>query len=250
MSTLFAKYRVLEATIRVESAVSTAAGGQYGVFFDPNPANDWSLGNAVGALTSMPAQDIAAAWECSVLRIPRAELERNMELYTQENTSETLVTRFGQVVLLNLATANVNPPGTAEVTVWLDATWEFYEPNTSAPTNANPVFWQAGNWILDAQGVANPGASPELGTITQRTVYDIIPDLPSSLAVPSVTVSYAAFYNDGNLRLFSSESDARLYASIGNTAGMVVGNSTPTPVPRTAFYPIGRYASNGQEITS
>ena len=54
MSRLFAKYRPLAVTIRIESAISTAAGGQYAAFFDPNPKNDWLSVDAVSALTSMP----------------------------------------------------------------------------------------------------------------------------------------------------------------------------------------------------
>lgn len=251
ISTLFAKYRVKSARIRVESAVPTTAGGQYAVFFDPNPLNDWTQQDAIGALTSMPVQSVAAAWECVTLDIPKAELERATELYTQEATSETLVTRFGQVVILNLAVSSTTPAGTAAVTVWLDADWEFYEPNASAPVAAETVVFPVGDWTLSSTGVLS-GPTGSTGDVFSQTAYLVTPDLPTALAVPPIAISYVAFYKqaqDGHLHAFDTEEHAIAYATSGALAGAYTGNGTPQPAPRTVLTPIAHFA-NGYQLAA
>lgn len=227
MSQLFAKYRCVQATIRVESAVPTSAGGQYGAFFDPNPANNWTHADAIGALTSMPVQDVAAAWECLKLNIPPAELQRKTELYTEDITNEVLVSRFGQIVILNLAVSNTTPPGSAEVTVWLDATWEFFEPNASAELSMNPLIFAAGNWTIETNSrITAP--DPNL-PYTAHTVWRMVPELPGSLFASAEPCLYMAAHDDTTIRFaFLTLDAAQAYAEFGNAVGAVGPSGTPT----------------------
>jgi hypothetical protein len=229
MSRLFAKYRCLNATIRIESAISTAAGGQYAAFFDPNPTNNWVQGDAVGALTSMPVQDTAASWECLRLDIPAAELERETELYTATRGVENLVTRFGQFVLLSMAVPNVTPVGTAEVTIWLDATWEFYEPNANTPDQVPPVELEAGNWAISTTtGVITfPAYRAQSAHFAARTAYRLHPELPSSFVTGGEPTPYVAFYTDGFLYAFADAETALSFAASG-TGTKLLGGGTPS----------------------
>lgn len=245
MSRLFAKYRVRDATIRIESAVPTSAGGQYAAFFDPNPVNDWEQRDAVGALTSMPVQDTAAAWECLKLVIPRSQLERNQVLWTEDLTGENLVTRFGQVVILNLATSNVSPPGEAEVTVWLDATWEFYEPNASSEAALIPVDIPVGNWdIATSTYVSYP--TPTLGTITSKTVYKAYPELPGTLVSSGTATPWLAVSNNlSQMMAFASEDEAIAFAR-DNVFGTQLGPGAthPQSLPATVLLKVHRYSGS------
>jgi hypothetical protein len=228
MARLFAKYRCLSAVIRIESAVPTSAGGQYAAFFDPNPQNNWIAGNAVGALTSMPVQDVAAAWECLRLPIPKAELERETELWTQEDTSERLVTRFGQVVIMNLANSNTTPAGTASVSVWLDATWEFYEPNATAADEPANVFINPGQWACGTAGImAYPSAAT--GAFQLKSAYRLYPSIPSTMFDSILDAPYIAF-NVAPLRgyCFREEAQAVHHAIYGGDAGVMLPSATPT----------------------
>jgi len=249
MARLFAKYRIVAATIRVESAIPTSSGGQYSAFFDPNPSNNWVFADAVGALTSMPVQDTAAAWECLKLVIPPSELERNFELYTQEKTPEALVTRFGQFVLMNMAVPNVTPPGSAEVTVWLDATWEFYEPNVTSSKDANAYVFPAGTWSIAAGGlIQTPSSTPNL----IPGVYRLIPSLPATFTAAIAPITIMAVGSDFRKFLFIDETEAFQYYNTGGgtklgpgtvpSAGLLEKVAIYVPVPAMAVtYPYKRY---------
>jgi len=250
MSRLFAKYRCLKATIRVESAVPTSSGGQYGVFFDPNPANDWTTndGSAVAALTSMPVQGIAAAWECMELPIPPSQLNRDAELYTEDATSERLVTRLGQIVLINLATPTVVPAGSAEVTVWFDAEWEFYEPNASSEDNSVTTF-VAGTWSIGTtKAISYPTSTP---TTQYYTVYRLFPALPATMFDGSGDVEYVAYHESNNMLGFRSLEDAIGYAKDDVFTNAVGPSASPTSVqPATVGITLARFKPTTSTITS
>jgi len=232
MARLFAKYRVISATIRVESAVSTAAGGQYACFFDPNPSNNWVANNALSALTSMPVQDTAAAWECLKLPIPASELERNFELYTQSATVENLVTRFGQVVLLNLAVSNTTPAGSAQVTVWLDATWEFYEPNATAESKQVTIYFQPGSWTVAGGGVITP--TTYAPGPTSSGAWRLFPGISGTIFATEQTGDWLGYWQPsstpGNFICFATEADAIQYGTTGIFTNALLPSATPTVV--------------------
>jgi len=238
MSQLFAKYRILSATIRIESAIPTSSGGQYAAFFDPNPSNNWVTQNAVGALTSMPVQDTAAAWECLKLVIPPAELERGFELYTQDATPESLVTRFGQFVLLCMAVPNTTPPGSAEVTVWLDAVWEFYEPNATNVANAATIPYNAGNWAVTSAGVVQPNGG--VGGLQPSTAYRLFPGLPATLFTAERASEFMGVNANSTVvpYAFVTEGDALAWASGSSTPIPSVGTGTPQALPAMVAVPI------------
>lgn len=230
MASMFAKYRCLSATYRIQSAVPTSAGGQYAAFFDPNPRNTWVSANAIGALTSMPVQDVAAAWECLKLAIPAAELEREVELYTSSQGDEKLVTRVGQLVLLNLAVSNTTPPGTAAVSVWLDAEWEFYEPNSSLPSDQEPgtLVWPAGNWTCGVGGLLAYPTPVTSGTIRLHTVYAMDEPLPGSMFATGTDAEWVATSADTNFFAFGTEAEAVQYAIAGGSVGKLQPSGGPT----------------------
>jgi len=245
MARLYAKYRCLKATIRVESAVPTSAGGQYAVFYDPNPANNWQEQNAVEALTSMPVQDVAAAWECLKLVIPPAQLQRSVELYTEDLTSETLVTRVGQVVLLNLANSVTTPPGGATVTVWLDATWEFYEPNASSELSLASVVFDAGAWHVSGNQLTVPTHTPPT---TTKTVYELFPELPSSMFSQAVPCRWMAKYAEPALLGFETRAAAVLYAQTGSYGDALTASATPSSTqPKTVGVVTDRFSPSIQQ---
>jgi len=214
--------------------VPTSAGGQYAAFFDPNPLNNWQTSSAAAALTSMSVQDTAAAWECLKLVIPPAELERDVELYTSESVVENLVTRFGQLVLLNLAVSNTVPVGTAEVTVWMDATWEFYEPNVTGAESAGTLLYQPGVWDVTATGLIHPfgGAAG----FVNNTWYRSFPELPETLFTGPVGTPYIGFQTSGPYA-FATAAEAAAYAAGGPLVGILAGNATPVPLPAVALFP-------------
>jgi hypothetical protein len=242
MATLFAKYRCLSMEIRIESAISTSAGGQYAAFFDPNPANVWEGTAALGSLTSMPVQDVAASWQCLRLNIPAAELERATELYTQAETTERLVTRVGQLVLLTLAAPTTTPAGAGEVTVWVDATWEFYEPNASAGEIAlSPSHIPAGSWtIASTKIITHPVEVPLLG---RNTVWQAYPSIPGTFVSSGAVVEWLATDNGPTLYAFPDEAAAHVCAETNATAlALGPGIDATQAFPAMVLVPVRSYA--------
>jgi len=235
MARMFAKYRPKSVLIRIESAVPTSSGGQYAAFFDPNPSNNWLSGNAVGALTSMPVQDVGAAWECLRLSIPPQELERDTELYTQDATSENLITRFGQLVILNIATPNTTPPGTAELSVWMEVEWEFYEPNATAVTNTATVAYAAGPWNVLAAGDVQPNGG--VGGLIANQAYRLFPELPGSLFVDGLPIEYVSTFNNNTPFAARTEQDAINHATTGAII-IIPGKNVPVALPAEVAVPI------------
>ena len=224
MSRLFAKYRPLAVTIRIESAISTAAGGQYAAFFDPNPKNDWLSVDAVSALTSMPVQDTGASWECLKLVVPPAELAKFDELYTEDNTLEVLKTRFGQFVLMTLVAPTVTGP--SEVTVWLDVHWEFHEPNASAEFSQAPLVFPAGNWTVSAAGaITHPGSF----AIPPRCVLKLYPELPGTMVASGAATPWiAAFAAQQPAYVFATQAGAINFAQFGDLSGKEIAGTAPS----------------------
>jgi len=242
MALLYAKYRPKRVTIRIDSAVPTSSGGQYAAFFDPNPSTDWQASNAVGALTSMPVKEVRAAWECCTLNIPQAELEHDTELFTFDSAVENLVTRFGQIVILNMAVANTTPPGSATLTVWLDVDWEFYEPNVQPYNPTNVYNIAAGNWSVASGGpITTPAQTPTLANLTAYRVY---PDLPATLL--TAATQYLAISSDGVLFAFDTEEDALTYSVDGGSVGKLQPGTAPSQnLPASVAIPIVASVSSG-----
>jgi hypothetical protein len=226
---LYAKYRPKNVTIRILSAIPTVAGGQYGAFFDPNPDNNWLLRNASTAITSMPCNVIASAWESSKLCIPPSQLERNTVLYTEDQSNETLVTQFGQLVIVCLAVANTTPAGSGKLTIWVDAEWEFYEPNISAALDATPNIVPAGNWDVDGstKAITHPNSVPG---INQHTVYRMIPALPDVMFTPAVTCEWVASRASTDIVGFETLQAAQAYAQGGPDTTALARGAGPFPV--------------------
>jgi hypothetical protein len=236
MASLYAKYRPCSVEIRIESAVPTSSGGQYAAFFDPNPTHVWTNGAAIGALTSMPVKQIGAAWECLTLKVPPAELEYDFELFTAQSDNEKLVTNFGQLVLLTMAPPSTTGSGTAQVTVWLDVVWEFYEPNTAPPNPGNYVNIAAGTWTVIAGG--NISVTPDrVPNFTNNTAYTIYPALPVTFL--SAETSFLALSSDGVLFAFDTEANAQRYALEGGSVGKLTPGTTPSQaLPASVCIPI------------
>jgi len=241
MARLYSKYRPLRVVLRVESAISTAAGGQYGAFFDPNPANNWVEQDAIGALTSMPVQDIAASWECLKLIVPASELSRKQELYTEDITNEKLVTQFGQLVLMTLAVPSVTPPGSAVVTVWMDADFEFYEPNVSAELSQAPILIDIGDWNFSGTNViTHPPSHPS--PLPPKAVFKAFPPLPTTFTSFGIEVVWLATYASEHLLAFQTEAEANAYAEFNNYAGAATAHTVPQTLPETALLVTARYS--------
>jgi hypothetical protein len=235
MSRLYAKYRPKKVTFRIDSAVPTSSGGQYAAFFDPNPSTDWQQASAVGALTSMPVKQVCAAWECATLNIPKAELERDTELYTYDSSVENLVTRFGQIVIITMAVPNTTPPGSATITVWMDVDWEFYEPNVQPYNPSNVFSIAAGNWSIASGGpVTTPAQTP---TLINSTAFRVYPELPATLGTEAT--QYLAISGDGVLFAFDTEEHALTYSIDGGSVGKIMPGSAPSQnLPASVAIPI------------
>lgn len=250
MARLYNKYRCNFLRFRIQSAIPTSAGGQYAAFFDPNPSTNWISGgvSAVSALTSMPVQDVKAAWQCLELVVPTQELGRDIELFTQDATLENLVTRIGQLVILNLATPNVTPPGSAVVTVWIDAEWEFYEPNARHQSLLSPVLYSVGSWTAHAAGDAFGAVidKPAVisGTLVGRTAYRLFPALPGSMFVDAVDCEFVATLPNLTTYGFASEEAALEFTITGAAASAKPGTGTavavPTAIAFSPLIPLGR----------
>jgi hypothetical protein len=238
-SRTFAQYRVKSAKIRVVSSISTAAGGQIGVFYDPNAATNWLAGStAIGGLSSMPVQGIASAWEGVEIDIPKAELGRFTELFTQEDTSETLKTRWGQLIIVTYAPPTVTPTGSGQVTVWVDAEYEFYEPNATNIIGTLPVInYSGGNWNVTAAGVVQPfgGAQITVG----GTVYRTYPAMNGLLFANDLNAEFLSMLpGTGNpLVAFSTFSAALLYAQGDAGQTFLIGTNNPTLMPNVVAVP-------------
>jgi hypothetical protein len=135
--------------------------------------------------------------------------------------------------------------------VWLDAEWEFYEPNVNVSIPAETVIFPAGNWSLSSTGVLS-GPTGSTGDIFSQTAYTAIPDLPTALAVPPVAITYVAYYKqatDGHLHAFGTEQQAVAYASTGSLDGQLTGNGDLQAAPKTVLAPFAHF-SNGYQLAA
>jgi len=228
-SEMYVNYKIKSATINVRSAISSIAGGQYGVFFDPNPTNIWTGAKAAAALPSMPTKRIENAYQSVVMPIPSRELHKDHELYTATQTNEHLVTEFGQVVLMNMVNSATTPPGSATVLVFLDVEWVFYEPNIS-PGDAvqKPYLISAGNWSIAADNkVTHPAANE---TLPGRVAYQLFPSMPGTFVSSGTATPWMAINNGGaypGTYLFDTLAQAQEYAEFGYGTSLNQG-ATPT----------------------
>jgi hypothetical protein len=229
LSQLYAKYRVKFASIRIQSAVSTETGGQYGAFFDPNPKNDWNeSAAALNVLTSMPAQAIGAAWQAMELVIPKGELDKFQELNTNRSKEEELVTRFGQLVVVTIVPPAVTPPGSAMLSIWLDAEWEFYEPNVTPPTSDGPITLGPGQWLIETAGRVHPPAVSMLTKI--NTAYQVVPAFPATMfANDGAVTQYLARSSDAAIFAFATEAFAVDYAIHGGSTNVLAAGTAASP---------------------
>lgn len=239
-SRTFAQYRIKSARIRMVSSISTAAGGQVGLFYDPNAATTWLAGsNAIGALSSMPVQLITSAWEGGCLEIPKAELGRFEKLFTQDSTSETLKTRWGQLIVVVYSPPTVTPAGSGQVTIWVDAEYEFSEPNaTNIIADLPAINYSGGNWNVTAAGLVQPfgGAGITVG----GTVYRTYPAMNSLLFADDINAEYLGMLpGTGNpLVAFSTESAALLYCQGDAGQEFLIGTNNPIAMPATVAVPL------------
>lgn len=235
LSNSYAKYRVRNATIRVQSAIPTSAGGQYAIFYDPNPTNDWTKSESWQTMMSMPTKAFSAAWEKLELVIPRARLGGIFS--TEDLTTERLVTRFGQIMLMTVVPPNTTPPGVGQVTVWLDATFEFFEENVSHVPNMSAIQFPAGQWSMVGGIVSTPTF---FGTPHANTVYRMFPGLPGTMVSSGEETEYVAIYALPNVLAFRSFEWARNYALYGVYQGFSEGPGvTPTQtLPQAAWVPL------------
>lgn len=223
---LFAKYKPMSVDIKIISAIPTDAGGQIAAFYDPNPKNNWSnAAAALGALTSMPAKQVAAAWQNIDLSVPKQELKFSIDLSTYEGDAEELVTNFGQLVVVCLAAPTTTPAGAGKVTIWMDANWIFYDPNVSPPEASGESDIAPGTWTMVAGGniTVTPVRTPDL---KNKTAYRVFPPLPATFATQSS--EYLAIGGDGVLFCFDTEANAVYYARNGGSVGKLLPGTTPS----------------------
>jgi len=181
-------------------------------------------------------QGKAAAWECLELKIPRAELSRNTELFTQVSGPETLVTRFGQLVILCLVAPTVAPPASAELTVWLDVNWRFYEPNaSSASLQETPVFFSAGNWNVTGPGVIQPFGG--VGGLTSLVAYRCYPSMLGELFSDGQETPFIGMHGS-TPNGFLTADHAIDYAVNGTGTFVRGGSNTAFALPSTICYPL------------
>jgi len=239
-SRTFAKYRVKSLIIRVETTLGSNSGGQYFLAYDPNPVTNWAASSkSNGALTSLPIQDIAAGWERLQVNVPASELEQNFELFTQETTTEGLVTRVGQIIVLVISPPSTTPPGSGQFSVWLDAEWEFYEPNaTSALAAAPNVLYPAGGWNVLANGTVQPFGGVQG---IPGNAYRVFPALADTLFTVDFSPEFIAFGVSGGpnaaLGAFQTANEALQYAN-GLFTPSLTGLNTVINLPATIAVPL------------
>jgi len=228
----YANYRAKNVCFKIRSAIGSDAGGQYAVFYDPNPDTVWTGSAAVNSLSSMPAQAIMSSWQNTDLVIIGEELHLKGEFFTSTSSTETLKTHFGQLVLVCMVPANTSPAGGGSVTVWADVEWRFYNPNTTMEDSVNVAYnIPAGEWIIVATDVALPAATTPLPI---KTAFQVFPELPNTfLAGPTAGV-WLARYTDVHYHFFSTSAEAYTWSQTGTGTPLAAGSVASQTQPVTA----------------